>query len=207
MATTARTGASDPEGWRTLRNRHTGEELRMRRVMRDGQVCLELQGTLGPHQEGPPLHVHHAEAEEGTVHAGQLSAIVDGRRLTVGVGGTAVLPAGSAHRWWNAGDEWLRFSGLVRPLVDLDVFLVSAFDVVNRSADGRPSLFYMAHLAWRHRETQTILFAPRWFQRVLIPVVLLLGTALGRYRGTDWPGCPAQAQPDAAGSPAPVHGR
>jgi quercetin dioxygenase-like cupin family protein len=198
--TTAACTPATAEGWRTLHNRHTGERLRIRRVEREGQTWLELDGTLGPHQEGPPLHIHHFETEEGTVRAGRLSASIDGRVVTVDAGGAAVLPAGSAHRWWNAGDETVHFAGVVRPLVDLDVFLESAFDVINRSRKGRPSLFYMAHLAWRHRQTQTTLFAPRWLQRVLVPAVVLIGTALGRYRGSGWPGCPRSARPAAAGA-------
>jgi hypothetical protein len=64
----------------------------------------------------------------------------------------------------------------------------------------------MAHLAWRHRRTQAVLFAPLWLQRVLLPVVVLLGRILGRYRGTDWPGCPARVgvvplAPDSTVSP------
>jgi hypothetical protein len=35
-----------------------------------------------------------------------------------------------------------------------------------------------------------VLFAPRWLQTVLVPAVVLIGTLLGRYRGTSWPGCP-----------------
>ena len=48
----------------------------------------------------------------------------------------------------------------------------------------------MAHLLWRHRKTQTVLIAPQWIQAVLFPTIVLVGTLLGRYRGTDWPGCP-----------------
>jgi mannose-6-phosphate isomerase-like protein (cupin superfamily) len=176
--------------WRVLHNRHTGEVLELRRVMRDGQPCLELEGTLPPHRQGPPLHVHFKEHEEGVVISGTLSAEVDGRQMQIGPGGVAQLPAGSAHRWWNAGDEPLTFRGTTAPLVDLDVYLEAAFDVLNSGAPERPPLFYMAHLAWRHRKTQAVLFAPRWLQAVLVPVVVFVGTILGRYRGTDWPGCP-----------------
>jgi len=62
--------------------------------------------------------------------------------------------------------------------------------VLNAGPPGRPPLFYMAHLSWRHRRTQTVLFAPPWVQAVLVPTVVLIGTILGRYRGTAWPGCP-----------------
>lgn len=181
--------------WRTLHNRHTGEHLQLRRVRRDGALCLELKGTLPPHRDGPPLHIHYHEYEEGTVVAGTLSAEVDGRRLQVEAGGTAPLPMGSAHKWWNDGNETLEFEGVTRPVVDLDVYLAAAFDVLNSGPVNRPPLFYMAHLAWRHRRTQAVLFAPRWAQAIIVPVVVLIGTVLGRYRGTDWPGCPSRCAP------------
>ena len=188
-------GANDPlgtPGWLTIGNRHTGEVLKLRRVVRDGQLCLELQGSLGPRQDGPPLHIHYAEHEEGIVLSGTLSAEVDGRRMQFKAGEVAPLPAGLPHRWWNDGDEPLAFGGVTRPLVDLDVYLQAAFEVLNSGPAGRPPLFYMAHLAWRHRRTQAVLFAPLWLQRVFLPVVVSLGRILGRYRGTDWPGCPAR---------------
>jgi quercetin dioxygenase-like cupin family protein len=181
--------------WLTLTNRHTGERLQLRRVLRDGQMCLELKGSVPPRQDGPPLHVHYREHEEGTVIAGTLSAQVDGRVIRVEAGGTASLPMGSAHRWWNDGDDVLVFEGIARPVIDLDLYFQAAFDVLNSGPANRPPLFYMAHLAWRHRKTQAVLLAPRWLQAVLVPVVVCVGTILGRYRGTDWPGCPAGRSP------------
>ena len=190
----------DLDGWLTLTNRHTGEQLQLRRVLRDGQLCLELRGSLPPHRDGPPLHIHFREHEEGTVIAGTLAAEVDGVEVRVGTGGIARLPMGSAHRWWNGGDEPLRFEGVAKPVIDLDRYLAAAFDVMNSGPAKRPPLFYIAHLAWRHRKTQTVLIAPRWIQAVLFPAVVLVGTLLGRYRGTEWPGCPdrCQAAPLAA---------
>ena len=76
---------------RVLHNRHTGERLELRRVARHGQIWLELKGTLPPRRQGPPLHVHYQETEEGQVIAGTLSAVVDGRRIRVGAD-TPVLP-------------------------------------------------------------------------------------------------------------------
>jgi quercetin dioxygenase-like cupin family protein len=181
--------------WLTLRNRHTGEQLDLRRVYRDGQMCLELRGSLPPRQEGPPLHVHYCEDEEGTVVGGTLAAEVDGRVIRVEAGGMVSLPMGSAHRWWNDGEDVLVFEGIAKPVVDLDVFLAAAFDVINSGPAGRPPLFYLAHLAWRHRKTQTTLFAPAWVRAVFVPVLVLVGSMLGRYRGTDWPGCPAGRSP------------
>jgi hypothetical protein len=182
----------DATGWLTLVNRHTGERLQLRRVRRDGALCLELKGTLPPHRDGPPLHVHYGETEEGTVSTGTLGAEVDGQRTRIETGGTARLPMGSVHRWWNDGDEMLTFEGTAKPLIDLDLYLRAAFDIMNSGSAKRPPLFYIAHLAWRHRKTQRVLVAPRLIQAVLFPTIVLIGTLLGRYRGTDWPGCPAR---------------
>lgn len=175
-----------------LENRHTGERLALTRVVRGDEVWLELTGSLPPHCEGPPLHIHFAEDEEGRVTSGTLTAVVDGRRITVGPGASTSLPRGSAHRWWNEGDEPLEFLGYARPVVDLDRYLQAMFEVMNAGPDGRPPLFYMAHAALRHRHTQAVLLMPRPIQAVLFRVVVALGTVLGRYRGDDWPGCPSR---------------
>jgi mannose-6-phosphate isomerase-like protein (cupin superfamily) len=183
-----------PQGWLTVINRHTSERLQMRRVLRDGVMCLELTGTLPPNSDGPPLHIHVKEHEEGTVVAGTLAAVVDGVQVRVEQGGPVRLPMGSAHRWWNGGTGMLQFDGYARPVVDLDVFLSAIFDVLNSGPARRPPVFYMAHLLWRHRKTQMMLIAPRWIQAVLFPTIVLVGTLLGRYKGTDWPGCPERCQ-------------
>jgi hypothetical protein len=108
----------------------------------------------------------------------------------VQTGGNAAFPAGVVHSWWNAGETLLEFNGRVVPAVDLDQFLQALFAVLNASATNRPSIFYLAHVLWRHRRTQAIAAAPIAIQRILFPVVLLIGRVLGKYKGQDWPGCP-----------------
>jgi mannose-6-phosphate isomerase-like protein (cupin superfamily) len=175
-----------------IENRHTGERLAMRRLKRGDEVCLELKGSLPPHQQGPPLHIHVAEDEEGVVRSGTLSAVLNGRRFTAGPGEQVSLPRGSTHRWWNDGTESLVFEGYARPAVDLDRFLEAIFEVLNAGSAGRPPLFYMAHLLLRHRHTQTLVIMPRPIQAVLFRVIVTVGTLLGRYRGDGWPGCPSR---------------
>lgn len=175
-----------------LENRHTGEVLTIHRRMHEGTPILELQGTLPSHQEGPPLHIHHLEDEAGLVTAGTLSVEIDGRRLDASTGQSVSLPRGVPHRWWNQGNEPLAFEGSVRPAVDLDRYLQAVFEVMNAGERGRPSLFYLAHVARRHRQTQTVLIMPRSLQAVLFPLIVALGTLVGRYRGTAWPGCPTR---------------
>jgi quercetin dioxygenase-like cupin family protein len=175
-----------------LTNRHTGEALEIWREQHKEEVVLGLRGTLPAHRQGPPMHIHHLEDEEGVITAGTLSADVDGRRLTFGPGETVRLPRGVPHRWWNNGDQPLAFGGYVRPAVDLDRYLQAVFEVMNAGSPDRPPLFYLAHIAVRHRRTQTVLVMPPSIQALVFRIVVVIGSLLGRYRGTEWPGCPAR---------------
>ena len=157
-----------------------------------GKIITGTPDPVTEHREGPPPHVHFDEDEEGRVVSGTLSALVGGQQLEFDAGEELDFPRGMAHRWWNAGDEVLTFEGFARPLVDLDRYLQAVFQVVNAGPEGRPPLFYMAHALRRHRATQSALVVPGVVQAILFPLVVGLGTLLGKYRGTDWPGCPAR---------------
>ena len=175
-----------------LENRYTGERLELRRFEDDQGPWLELMGSLPPHCEGPPLHVHFKEDEGGRVLSGTLSGTVAGRQIELQAGDELSFPRGVTHRWWNAGDQTLVFEGVAKPLVDLDRYLQAVFEVLNSGPEGRPSLFYIAHATRRHRTTQKAFVAPRLVLAVLFPILVGLGTLLGKYRGTEWPGCPAR---------------
>jgi mannose-6-phosphate isomerase-like protein (cupin superfamily) len=174
-----------------LENRHTGEVLNLRRVREaDGRIVLLLDGSLPPGGDGPPLHIHFHEVEAGKVVSGILGVQIGTEKFTVPTGESAVLPAGIPHRWWNAGDDLLEFSGTATPNTDLDRFLQAVFAVLNSSPTGRPSIFYLAAVLWRHRDNQMMMAPPRVIQRIVFPVVLMIGRMLGKYRGSSWPGSP-----------------
>jgi mannose-6-phosphate isomerase-like protein (cupin superfamily) len=182
-----------------LENRHSGERISLRRIKQGDEIWLELKGSLPPHRQGPPLHVHYLEEEEGHISAGTLTGLIDGRRITIGPGESGVLPRGSAHRWWNEGDVTLEFTAYARPLVDVDRYIQAVFEIMNAGPEGKPPLFYMAHLVLRHERTQAVLVMPLPIQAVVFRIVVAIGTLLGRYRGEAWPGCPARC----TGAPGP----
>ena len=186
----------------TLELSHTGERLTLRRIKTDNGVEeLRLTGSLPAQRRGPPLHIHFEEDERGEVVSGTLSALVGGNPLVIKAGGFGHFPKGSAHRWWNDGDEELVLRGVVTPAVDLDRYLQAMFEVLNAGPPNRPPIFYMAHVLYRHRKTQLALVVPRAVQRILFPIVVLLGTVLGKYRGTAWPGCPSRCSGAPLASP------
>lgn len=163
------------------------------RRLRDpgGQVILSIEGSLPSGANGPPPHIHYQQREEGAVIAGTLGARVGDQTITISTGGSAVFPAGAVHNWWNAGADLLEFNGRAVPAADLDRYLQGVFAVMNAGPDRRPPLFYMAHVLWRHRHTQAVMVPPPFIQRVLFPLILLLGRILGKYKGDSWPGSPA----------------
>jgi quercetin dioxygenase-like cupin family protein len=173
-----------------LENRHTREVLIMRRVRQGDEFVLEIEGSVPPKGEGPPLHVHLIEREEGEVVAGVLSAIVGGTEIKVRTGESAVFPAGVPHRWWNAEDQALRTKGRVVPVADLDRFLQGIFAVANAGQAGRMPLFYVAHVLYRHRRTQRLAAMPWAVRSVVFRAVVFVGWLLGKYRGDAWPGAP-----------------
>jgi mannose-6-phosphate isomerase-like protein (cupin superfamily) len=185
--------SNEPESdFLRLENRHTGEILRMRRAYDAGaQTILTIDGSLPPKASGPPPHIHFDLREEGLVKSGSLGVRVGKETIIFPAGASAAFPPGVVHTWWNAGEVLLEFSGRAIPAGDLDRYLQAIFAVVNSNPSGRPSIFYLAHVLWRHRHTQAVVAPPRIIQRILFPVILLLGTVRGRYRGTDWPGSPA----------------
>lgn len=164
----------------------------MRRVHEpDGQTILVVDGSLPPRASGPPTHVHFHQREEGVVKAGTLGARIGKETIRVEAGGSIVFPAGANHAWWNAGDDLLQLSGQVIPAGDLDHYLQALFAVLNANPSGKPSIFYLAHVLWRHRHTQAVTLPPRPIQRIIFPLILFVGRVLGKYRGDDWPGSPA----------------
>ncbi len=167
-----------------LKNRHTGETLKLRRV-RDasGEIILEIEGTLPARSSGPPLHVHFHQKEDGVVKAGTLGVQVGKEKTVIPTGAAAVFAPGVVHNWSNAGDDLLEFIGRSVPAVDLDRFLQAVFAVLNAGPDGKPPVFYMAHVMRRHRHTQAIVIPPRFVQSILFPLIILIGRILGKYGG------------------------
>ena len=176
-----------------LEHRHTGEVLELRRYREHGVPLLEIRGHSSRAPYGPPtarpLSWRTRKDWWSPARCPRSSAADAWMRDPVQ---SVQLPRGIPHRWWNEGDAPLAFVGRARPVVDLDRYLQAVFEVMNASPPNRPSLFYLAHLSLRHRRTQAVLLMPRAVQAVLFPLVVALGTLLGRYRGTDWPGCPAR---------------
>src|SRR4028119_2447891 len=76
---------------------------------------LAGDGCVGPGGAVAGKHVHPAIEETFTVVSGRVGFRIDGRKSIAEPGQRLHVPAGTAHDWWNAGDEEARVSVEIRP--------------------------------------------------------------------------------------------
>src|SRR5262245_4143098 len=91
---------------RVLRNAATGVTIR---IVQSGSETegrlLELEATYPPHSSEPPQHFHPRQDEEFVILAGSMMAHVAGETSRLHPSDVLLIPAGTSHSMWNAGDE------------------------------------------------------------------------------------------------------
>jgi quercetin dioxygenase-like cupin family protein len=164
----------------TIENGH-GEQLIFTGVTHgpDGDRA-EADGVAQP-GAGPPMHVHYLQEEAARVVTGRMGYQVLGEEAKFAEAGELVVwPAGTPHKWWNAGSTELRMSGWCRPPGNIEFFLGEIFASA-RENGGRPGLFDVAFLMTRYRSEYAMLEIPSFVRRVVLPIVYGAGLVLGKY--------------------------
>ena len=176
----------------TIDNGH-GERLTfLRRVKGAKGDRLEVENVVAPGL-GPVMHVHRYQDEVLTVAEGRIGYARPGEPdQFAGPGETVAFLAGDAHRFWNAGDTPLRCTGYIEPADNIEYFLGEIFASQRESPSARPNLLDAAYLTLRYRSEFGMLEIPSPVQRFVFPVLVAIGTLLGRYRRY-------------AHAPAPIH--
>jgi quercetin dioxygenase-like cupin family protein len=129
-----------------------------------------------------PMHVHYLQDEAARVITGRLGYQVLGEEEQfAGPGELAVWPAGTPHRWWNAGTTELRMAAWVDPPDNSEFFLGALFASAKENGTGRPGLFDSAFLMTRYRTEVAMLEMPTFVRRVVMPTIYVIGRVLGKY--------------------------
>lgn len=104
--------------------RYFGDKFRILQSSRSTQdVSLRVDYFAAP---GANVleHVHHHHEERIEVISGTLGLRIEGRRLTLGPGESAIGPPGIPHAWWNpSDDEKAHFLAEIRPGLDVEIML------------------------------------------------------------------------------------
>jgi mannose-6-phosphate isomerase-like protein (cupin superfamily) len=159
-----------------------GERLTFLGVTRDAKGDrIEADGVALP-GAGPPMHVHYLQEEAARVVTGRMGYQVPGQpERFAGPGELVVWPAGTAHRWWNAGETELRMTGWCAPPDNIEFFLSTLFASTKENGGRRPGLFDAAFLMTRYRTEYAMLELPTVMRRLLVPIIYVVGLALGKY--------------------------
>jgi quercetin dioxygenase-like cupin family protein len=170
-----------------LENPVTGEVLIFHRTaaQTDGEYVL-VETIVRPDGFVAAAHAHPYQTERFEVLEGQLGLRVGDEEIVAGPGDVAVVSAGTAHRFWNAGETEARFVCEVRPALKFEslietMFTLAADGKTNRK--GMPNPLRLAVIAKAHFDTVRLPFPPVWMQRAGLALAAPLGKALG-YRET-----------------------
>jgi quercetin dioxygenase-like cupin family protein len=148
------------------------------------EVFVEV--IVHPHGFVAAAHLHPFQTERFEVLQGRLGLRFNGEKLVATPGDVAIVTPGTVHRFWNGGDEDVRFTVEVRPALQFEslietMFTLAAEGKTNRK--GMPNPLRLAVIARAHFDTVRLPFPPQALQRAALALGAPLGKALG-YRET-----------------------
>ena len=142
---------------------------------------INITGSARP-GAGPPMHVHHLQDEIVQVEAGRVGYQVLGQEARfAGPGETVAWPAGTPHKWWNAGDTEARLTGWCIPPGNVEYYLSSLFVSMKQHGGKRPGFFDAAFLTTRYKSEFAMVDMPKPVETIVIPLLYGLGRVLGKY--------------------------
>jgi quercetin dioxygenase-like cupin family protein len=167
----------------TIHNPVTGERITFLATAADtdGEVVV-IETVVQPDGFVAAAHVHPSQSERFAVKSGTLGLKTGSTKHTLGSGQVVTVEPGTAHRFWNAGDEPVRFVCEVRPALQFESLLETMFALAadgKTNRKGMPNLLRLAVIANAHFDTVRLPFPPSWLQRA----GLVLGAPVGRLLG------------------------
>jgi quercetin dioxygenase-like cupin family protein len=170
-----------------LENPVTGEVLVFHRTSKEtnGESVL-VETIVRPDGFVAAAHVHPDQTERFEVLEGRVGLRVGKEEIVVGPGDVAVVPPGTPHRFWNAGDRDARFLCEIRPALQFESLIETMFSLAaegKTNSRGMPNPLRLAVIAKAHFATVRLPFPPAALQRAGLAVAAPLGRALG-YRAT-----------------------
>ena len=114
-------------------------------------------------------HVHPSQEERFEVLRGAVGFRIGREKIVAGPGQRLTVPAGTPHKFWNAGDEVAHFVCEVRPALQFEslietMFALAADGKTNRK--GMPNPLRLAVIANAHFDTVRLPFPPAILQRI-----------------------------------------
>ena len=131
-------------------------------------------------------HVHPTIEESFTVVRGRLEYRLDGREDVAGPGQRLLVPHGTAHDWWNAGEEEAHVIVEISPAARFEEMVLNAFGLAQdgkTDAKGKPHLLQLVLFAREYEDVVVFTKPPRVVQRILFGALAPFARLLG-YRAS-----------------------
>ena len=168
----------------SIENPVTGERIVFRQTSHEtGGEAVVIETYVRPNGFVAAAHVHAAQEERFQVLRGSVGFKVAGKKVVAGPGQRLTVPAGTPHKFWNAGDDTAHFVCEIRPALQFESLLETMFALANDGKTNRKGMpmnpFRLAVIANAHFDTVRLPFPPAWLQKA----GLVVGAPLGRFLG------------------------
>ncbi len=180
----------------TIENPVTGERLVFHKTAADtdGEAVV-VEAHVAPDGCVAATHVHPHQEERFEVLAGTLEFRLGRNRFRAEAGDRIVVPAGTAHRFENVGEDTAQFMCEVRPALQFEQLIETMYALAadgKTNGKGMPNPLRLAVIARHHFDDVRLPFPPGWLQRLGLTFGAPLGRVLG-YRPTYEPGADTPA--------------
>jgi mannose-6-phosphate isomerase-like protein (cupin superfamily) len=167
----------------TIENPVTGERIVFLETSRETNgAAVVFETFVQPGGFVAAAHVHPKQEERFEILSGTLGLRMGEEKIVAGPGETVTIPARTPHRFWNAGEDEVRFRCEVRPALQFEQLLETMFALAadgKTNRKGMPNPLRLAVIARAHFDVVRLPFPPAFVQRL----GLALGAPLGRLLG------------------------
>src|SRR5215211_3420419 len=171
------------EAGETIHNPVTKERMTFLRTAAQtagDHVLIELRSEPGGVVAA--AHTHPVQTETFQVVRGTLGAKVGGKKVEARAGETLIVDPGTAHKWWNAGEDELVFLCEIRPAGQFEQLIETMFSLAadgKTNRKGMPNPLRLAVIAKHHFGDVQLPFPPPALQRAALAVGAPLGRLVG----------------------------
>src|SRR5438874_13305207 len=167
----------------TIHNPVTGERITFHQTSADtnGEAVV-IETTVQPDGAVAASHVHPSQTERFSVIGGRLGMKVGRKKLLLERGDVAEVEPGTPHKFWNMGEDEVRFVCEVRPALQFESLLETMFALAEdgkTNRKGMPNPLRLAVIAGAHFDTVQLPKPPAWMQRAALAVGSRMGRLLG----------------------------
>jgi mannose-6-phosphate isomerase-like protein (cupin superfamily) len=166
-----------------IENPVSGERITFRKTAADtGGELLSFDLELSPDGHVPGKHVHPEQEERFEVVSGTMRFRMGRKTVVAEAGDVVTVPAGTAHKFANGGDETAIVRVEVRPALRMENLLETAVALADEgrtTSKGMPKPLDLALFVGEFEREVVGAFPPAWVQRATVAPLAWLARRRG----------------------------